>query len=54
MRGHRLQVVTAKPAAAAHRVLAQFGITRFFVAVHDRRPLIEAATRRISSLPRSG
>jgi len=32
--GHTLQVVTAKPAVSAARVLDHFGIARFFRAVH--------------------
>jgi len=32
--GHTLQVVTAKPAVSARRVLDHFGIARFFRAVH--------------------
>lgn len=32
--GHRLQVVTAKPAVSARKVLAHFDLLRFFEAVH--------------------
>jgi phosphoglycolate phosphatase len=32
--GHALQIVTAKPAVSARRVIAHFGLTRFFNAVH--------------------
>lgn len=32
--GHTLQVVTAKPAVAARRVIAHFGLAPFFDAVH--------------------
>jgi phosphoglycolate phosphatase len=34
LRGFRLQVVTAKPAITASRVLGHFGIARHFAAVH--------------------
>ena len=53
-RGHVLQIVTAKPAASARRVVAHFEIARFFDAVHgpelgdrscDKADLVGAALR---------
>lgn len=40
--GYTMQVVTAKPAVPAKRVLAHFGIDRFFDAVHG--PELDAAS----------
>jgi phosphoglycolate phosphatase len=36
--GHTLQIVTAKPADAARRVAAHFGIAKFFRALHGPEP----------------
>ena len=44
--GHSLQVVTVKPAIAARRVIAHFGIDRYFAAVHGP----ELADRRCSKV----
>jgi len=50
--GHALQIVTAKPAVSARRVIAHFEMTRFFDAVHgpaltdrscDKADLVAAA-----------
>ena len=38
LRGHRLQVVTVKPAMVAHRVLEHFAIAHFFDAVQGSGP----------------
>lgn len=56
MRGHTMQIVTAKPAPAAQRVVEHFAIGHHFVALHgppldqrgcDKADLVAAALRRI-------
>ena len=43
--GHTLQVVTAKPAPAARRVIAHFGLEHYFEAVHGPDPNERACSK---------